>query len=60
IIKEKSDLETENSKRKAENTKLKAESLACLELPVILEAQRSTRGTSSNSLLIKDLSDKKY
>ncbi|CAG8693217.1 14566_t:CDS:2, partial [Dentiscutata heterogama] len=33
---------------------------ACLESPVTLEAQRSTRWTSSNSLPIKDLSDKKY
>ncbi|CAG8816452.1 5537_t:CDS:2, partial [Racocetra persica] len=37
-----------------------SQSSACLESPVTLEAQRSTRGTSSNSLPIKDLSDKKY
>ncbi|CAG8783352.1 9313_t:CDS:2 [Gigaspora rosea] len=37
-----------------------SQSSACLESLVHLEAQRSTRGTSSNSLPIKDLSDKKY
>ncbi|RIB16088.1 hypothetical protein C2G38_2190957, partial [Gigaspora rosea] len=37
-----------------------SQSSACLESPVTLEAQMSTRGTFSNSLPIKDLSDKKY
>ncbi|CAG8804841.1 21527_t:CDS:2, partial [Cetraspora pellucida] len=69
-IKEKSDLETENFRCKAKNAKLKAEnayliediaqSSVCLESLITLETQRSTRGTSSNLLPIKDLSDKKY
>ncbi|CAG8589155.1 16872_t:CDS:2, partial [Dentiscutata heterogama] len=37
-----------------------SQSSACLESPVTLEAQRSTKGTSSNLLPIKDLSNKKY
>ncbi|KAF0520580.1 hypothetical protein F8M41_016226 [Gigaspora margarita] len=89
-IKEISDLEAENSKRKAENAKLKAEvaklrhdieeiklqtrvntneqdasliedisqSSACLESPVTLEAQRSTKEASSNSPPIKELEQK--